>query len=223
MSFSETPELLDAGAVLALAPVVPVITITDIGHALPLAQALVAGGLPVLEVTLRTTHGLDAIEAIASEVPGALVGAGTVRSADEFTAAVDAGSRFVVSPGLTDKLLARAGTSPVPLVPGVATAGELMRAREAGLTHVKFFPAETAGGVAALRALCAPFPDMRFCPTGGVKLSNLADYLAVDAVVTVGGTWMTPAGLLESGDWSAVEQLAREAAEAVRSLRTARK
>ncbi|MEM9758024.1 MAG: bifunctional 4-hydroxy-2-oxoglutarate aldolase/2-dehydro-3-deoxy-phosphogluconate aldolase [Pseudomonadota bacterium] len=219
MSFSERPDPLDAGAVLALAPVVPVITVTDIGHALPLAQALVAGGLPVLEVTLRTAHGLAAIEAIAAQVPGALVGAGTVRSADEFAAAVDAGSRFVVSPGLTDKLLARAGASDVPLVPGIATAGELMRAREEGLTHLKFFPAEAAGGVAALRALCAPFPDMRFCPTGGVKLSNLADYLAINAVVTVGGTWMTPTALLEGGDWNAVEQLAREAAEAVRRIR----
>ncbi len=221
MSFSDLPEQLDAGTVLGMAPVVPVITITDINHALPLAEALVAGGLPVLEVTLRTAHGLDAIGAIASQVPGAVVGAGTVRSADEFAAAVDVGSRFVVSPGLTDKLLDRATASDVPLVPGIATAGELMRAREAGLTHVKFFPAEAAGGVPALRALCAPFPDMRFCPTGGVKLSNLADYLAIEAVVTVGGTWLTPAHLLEDGDWAAVEALAREAAEAVRVLRAA--
>jgi 2-dehydro-3-deoxyphosphogluconate aldolase/(4S)-4-hydroxy-2-oxoglutarate aldolase len=213
------PEVLDAATVLRRAPVVPVLTIPDLDSAVPLAQALVDGGLPVLEVTLRTAVGLDAIRAIAEAVPGAIVGAGTVRSADEFKAAVEAGSRFVVSPGLTERLLAAAADSPVTLIPGVATASELMRAREAGFDHVKFFPAEAAGGVKTLRSLGGPFPDMRFCPTGGVSLANLGDYLAIEAVVTVGGTWMTPADEVRSGNWAAIRRLAAEAAEQVGKLR----
>ena len=218
MSSSET-ERLDAGSVLALAPVVPVLTIPDLASAIPLASALVNGGLPVLEVTLRTPAGLDAITAIGEAVPGAVVGAGTVRSAAEFEAAVAAGSRFVVSPGLTEGLLEAASQSSVPLIPGVATASELMRAREAGFDHVKFFPAEAAGGVKTLKALGGPFPDMRFCPTGGVSLSNLADYLALKSVVTVGGTWMTPTQAVEEGDWSSIESLARDAADKVATLK----
>jgi 2-dehydro-3-deoxyphosphogluconate aldolase/(4S)-4-hydroxy-2-oxoglutarate aldolase len=200
--------------------VVPVLTIPDLDCALPLAEALVSGGLPVLEITLRTAAGLGAIRAIADAVPGAIVGAGTVRSAAEFEAAVDAGSRFVVSPGLTEGLIAAATRSSVPLIPGIATASELMRAREAGFDHVKFFPAEAAGGVATLKALGGPFPDMRFCPTGGVSLANIADYLALDAVVTVGGTWMTPADDVRSGNWPAIRELAAGAAEKVRSIRS---
>lgn len=219
MSCLNTPEGLAAGAVLGRAPVVPVLTIPDLESAIPLAQALVEGGLPVLEVTLRTEAGLDAIRAIAEAVPDALVGAGTVRSAREFRAAIDAGSRFVVSPGLTEGLIAAAADSAVALIPGVATASELMRAREAGFDHVKFFPAEAAGGVKTLKALGGPFPDMRFCPTGGVSLANLAEYLAVESVVTVGGTWMTPADALRSHDWETIRSLAADAAEKVRTIR----
>jgi len=220
VSCSNTPEFPDAATVLGLAPVVPVLTIPDLDAAIPLAQALVDGGLPVLEVTLRTAAGLDAIRAIAEAVPGALVGAGTVRSASEFEAAVEAGSRFVVSPGLTEGLLAAAAGSPVALIPGVATASELMRAREVRFDHVKFFPAEAAGGVNTLKALGGPFPDMRFCPTGGVSLANLADYLAIEAVVTVGGTWMTPTEDVRSGNWGVIQSLAADAADQVRKLRS---
>lgn len=221
MSCSNMPEFPDAATVLGRAPVIPVLTIPDLDSAIPLAQALVEGGLPVLEVTLRTAAGLEAIRAIAEAVPGALVGAGTVRSAGEFEAAVEAGSRFVVSPGLTEGLLAAAADSPVTLLPGVATASELMRAREAGIYHVKFFPAEAAGGVRTLEALGGPFPDMRFCPTGGVSLANLADYLTIESVVTVGGTWMTPPEHLRSGRWAAIRALAADAAEKVRTIRGA--
>ena len=222
MFYSGSSEVMEAGTVLARAPVVPVLTIPDVGYAVPLAEALAGGGLPVLEVTLRTPAGIDAIRAIAEALPDVIVGAGTVRNATEFRAAVDAGSRFVVSPGLTEALIEAAAASPVPLIPGVATASELMRARDAGYDHVKFFPAETSGGVAALRALGGPFPDMRFCPTGGVSLANLAAYLAIEAVVTVGGTWMVPSDLLRNQDWPAIRALAQEAAESVHQARTAR-
>jgi len=208
-----------AGEIMDRAPVIPVLTIADEAQAVPLARALVEGGLPVLEVTLRTPAGLPSLRAIADAVPEAIVGAGTVRSAEEFASAVAAGSTFVVSPGLTEGLIERARDSDVPLIPGVATASELMRAREAGYRHVKFFPAEAAGGVATLKALGGPFPDMVFCPTGGVSLANLGAYLAVPSVATVGGTWMTPADLLRDGAWASIEGLARDAARAVRDLR----
>ena len=222
MFSSDSSDMMGAGAVLAKAPVVPVLTIPDLASAIPLAEALAGGGLPVLEVTLRTPAGIEAIRAIAEALPEVIVGAGTVRNAAEFEAAVEAGSRFVVSPGLTEALIEAAANSPVPLIPGVATASELMRARDAGYDHVKFFPAEASGGVAALRALGGPFPDMRFCPTGGVSLANLGAYLAVEAVVTVGGTWMVPSDLLQKQDWPAIQGLARDAAESVGKLRAER-
>jgi 2-dehydro-3-deoxyphosphogluconate aldolase/(4S)-4-hydroxy-2-oxoglutarate aldolase len=211
----------DAVTLFRQAPVVPVISVRDARDAVPLAEALVAGGLPVLEITLRTAAGLEAIRTVSRAVPGALVGAGTVCSVEDFDAAVDAGSRFIVSPGLTPSLLQRAGGSEVPLVPGVATASELMTAREAGYRLVKFFPAEVAGGVDALRAFSGPFADMLFCPTGGVGLHNIAAYLALPAVVTVGGSWLTPADLLAEENWDAIRELAREAAERVAALRHA--
>lgn len=210
-----------AEEILVQAPVVPVLAIERLEHAVPLARALVAGGLPVLEVTLRTEVGLDAIRAIGEEVSGAIVGAGTVRNAADFEAAVAAGSRFIVSPGLTSALLDAAAGSAVPLIPGVATVSELMWARDAGLRCLKFFPAEASGGAAALKSFAGPFPDIRFCPTGGVKLSNLGAYLALPTVVTVGGTWLAPQALLDAGDWTAVEALAQAATDAVRTHREA--
>jgi 2-dehydro-3-deoxyphosphogluconate aldolase/(4S)-4-hydroxy-2-oxoglutarate aldolase len=204
--------------ILHRAPVIPVLAIDDLQEALPIAEALVAGGLPVLEVTLRTTAGLPAIRAIADALPEAIVGAGTVRNPEDFQRAVDAGSRFVISPGITDTLLEAARGAPVPLIPGVATVSELMTARDAGLSCLKFFPAEASGGAAALKAFAGPFPDMDFCPTGGVRLDNLADYLALPTVITVGGTWLTPRDAVAANDWAQLRRLAEEASAAVRAL-----
>jgi 2-dehydro-3-deoxyphosphogluconate aldolase/(4S)-4-hydroxy-2-oxoglutarate aldolase len=210
-----------AEQILRQAPVVPVLAIERLEHAVPLARALVAGGLPVLEVTLRTEAGLAAISAIAREVPEAIVGAGTVRNTGDFADAVNAGSRFVVSPGLTPALLAGTADADVPLIPGIATVSELMLARDAGLSCLKFFPAEASGGAAALKAFAGPFPDIRFCPTGGVRLSNLGDYLALPTVITVGGTWLAPQALLDAGDWAGVQALAQTATDAVKALEKA--
>ena len=175
--------------IMALAPVIPVIVIDDLADARPLAQALVAGGLPALEVTLRTPVALDAIRAM-SEVEGATVGAGTVLNPRQFDEAVRAGARFIVSPGLTDPLIHHAGPTGVPFLPGVATAGEIMRGLDAGLTHFKFFPAAAAGGLPALKALAAPFSEARFCPTGGVSEATAPEWLAHPAVECVGGSWV---------------------------------
>lgn len=199
-------------SVLALAPVVPVVVIEDVAHAVPLARALVAGGTPAIEVTLRTPAALDAIRAIAGQVEGAHVGAGTVLDADQYEAAVQAGATFIVSPGSTPALLDAAARQSVPLLPGAASASEAMNLLEHGYTLQKFFPAEAAGGVAMLRSLGGPLPGIRFCPTGGVKPGNAREYLALPNVVCVGGSWLTPAKLVQAGDWAAIEQLAREAA-----------
>ena len=203
--------------ILSAAPVVPVLTIEDRAVAVPLARALVAGGLTALEVTLRTTAGLDCIRAIAGEVENADVGAGTVLDARQFEAAAKAGARFIVSPGTTSGLFAAAKDSPVPFLPGVATAGEAMRAAEEGLTLLKFFPAEQAGGIPYLKALGAPLAAIRFCPTGGVSVTNAADYLALQNVICVGGSWVAPAEALSAGDWKRVTTLASAAAALRRS------
>lgn len=199
-------------AILTAAPVVPVLTIADVAVALPLARALVDGGLTALEVTLRTPAALDCIRAIADEIEGANVGAGTVLDATQYDAAARAGATFIVSPGATDALLAAADASEVPFLPGAATASEAMALAERGYRFLKFFPAEPAGGAAYLRALGAPIPSVRFCPTGGVSPTNAGDYLALANVVCVGGTWVAPADALASGDWGRVTGLAREAA-----------
>ena len=196
--------------VMGTAPVIPVIVIDRVEDALPLARALVAGGLRVLEVTLRTPAALDALRAMCS-VPGAIVGAGTVLDAVQYDAAIDAGAKFVVSPGLTERLAIAARQRVVPLLPGTATASEVMRAREAGFTRLKFFPAESAGGVGALKSLCTVFRDVRFCPTGGITAASARAYLAVPQIVCVGGSWPMPAESIASGDWSRIEVLAREA------------
>jgi 2-dehydro-3-deoxyphosphogluconate aldolase/(4S)-4-hydroxy-2-oxoglutarate aldolase len=207
--------------ILSRAPVVPVLTIGDLAQAVPLAEALVAGGIPVLEVTLRTPAGLPAIREISAAVPGAIVGAGTVVNAADFEAACAAGSRFVVTPGLSSGILAAAAVSDVPLIPGVATVSEMMWALDHGIDCLKFFPAEAAGGAAVLKAFSGPFPDVAFCPTGGIGLHNIDAYLALDSVVTVGGSWLTPAKLLRSGDWQGIRALAHQAAEHVARVRGA--
>lgn len=197
-------------SILQQAPMVPVIALQDLNQAVPLAEALVRGGLPVLEITLRTPAGLPAIRAIADAVPGAIVGAGTVRNPADFRAAIDAGSEFVITPGITQATLDAAATTDVPLIPGIATASELMLAMDHGLHTLKFFPAEASGGAAALKALAGPFPEVRFCPTGGIGMHNLTDYLDLPTVITVGGSWVMPQALLDSGDWDGIATRARE-------------
>jgi 2-dehydro-3-deoxyphosphogluconate aldolase / (4S)-4-hydroxy-2-oxoglutarate aldolase len=194
--------------IMRTAPVIPVIVIEDANDAALLAEALVAGGLPVLEVTLRTPAALDAIRAMR-QVPGAIVGAGTVTNERQLEAALEAGSEFIVSPGLTEPLGRAAIASGVPFLPGVATAGDIMRGLDMGLSHFKFFPAMAAGGLPALKALAAPFADVRFCPTGGIGLATAPEWLAFPPVLCVGGSWVSPAG---PPDRAAIERLAREAA-----------
>ncbi|MEQ9240177.1 bifunctional 4-hydroxy-2-oxoglutarate aldolase/2-dehydro-3-deoxy-phosphogluconate aldolase [Roseovarius indicus] len=194
-----------------LAPVIPVLVIEDAGKARPLAEALVAGGLPVLEVTLRTPAALEAIRAMA-EVPGGHVGAGTLISGDDVRAAKAAGATFGVSPGATDALLQACEDEGLPLLAGAATASEAMRLLARGYDMLKFFPAEASGGAAALKALGGPLPQISFCPTGGVSPANAGDYLKLGTVPCVGGSWIAPAGLVASGDWGAIEAKAREAA-----------
>ncbi|GAA0487048.1 bifunctional 4-hydroxy-2-oxoglutarate aldolase/2-dehydro-3-deoxy-phosphogluconate aldolase [Streptomyces stramineus] len=199
-------------SVLDLAPVLPVVTVTDAADAVPLARALVAGGLPAIEVTLRTDAALEAIRAIAARVPEAVVGAGTVLAPGQVDAAVAAGARFLVSPGRTDRLLESMRASGVPFLPGVSTASEVMALLERGVREMKFFPAEAAGGVAYLRSLSAPLPAARFCPTGGIGPGSAPAYLALPNVGCVGGTWMLPAAAVAGRDWARVTRLAREAA-----------
>ena len=199
-------------SVLHASPVIPVVVVDDVRHAVALARALVAGGVPAIEVTLRTRAALDAVRAIAGEVEGAIVGVGTVRRPQDLLEAEKAGARFAVSPGSTPALIAAAKHSALPWLPGAATASEVMALAEAGFAYQKFFPAEGAGGVAALRSLHDPLPDVRFCATGGIGVHNARAYLATPNVICVGGSWLTPAKLIEAGNWGAIEQLAREAA-----------
>ncbi|MGW7370161.1 bifunctional 4-hydroxy-2-oxoglutarate aldolase/2-dehydro-3-deoxy-phosphogluconate aldolase [Streptomyces sp. NPDC054841] len=198
-------------SVLDLAPVVPVVVLDDATDAVPLARALVAGGLPAIEVTLRTPAALDAIRAIADAVPDAVVGAGTVISRRGVTDAVAAGARFLVSPGWTDALLDAMKSSGLPFLPGVSTTSEVVALLERGVHEMKFFPAEAAGGIAYLKSLAGPLPRARFCPTGGVSLASAPAYLALPNVGCVGGTWMLPGDAVAARDWSRVEALAREA------------
>ena len=199
-------------SVLDLAPVIPVVVIEDAADAVPLARALVAGGLPAIEVTLRTPVALEAIRAIAEAVPDAVVGAGTVITPEQVKETVAAGARFLVSPGWTDVLLEAMRTSGVPFLPGVSTTSEVVALLERGVREMKFFPAEAAGGTAYLKSLAGPLPQARFCPTGGVGPGNAPEYLGLPNVACVGGTWMIPADAVAAGDWGRVEALAREAA-----------
>jgi 2-dehydro-3-deoxyphosphogluconate aldolase/(4S)-4-hydroxy-2-oxoglutarate aldolase len=191
--------------------IVPVIVIKDLAHAVPLAKALVEGGLNILEVTLRTPAALDAIRAIAAEVKGAIVGAGTVINSDQFAAAADAGSKFVVSPGLTEEVVRASRDHNVPILPGIASASDIMRGLGLGLSTFKFFPAENIGGAPAIKALGGPFPQARFCPTGGVAAKNLASYLSLPNVICAGGSWMVPSDLNAADAFANAATMAREA------------
>lgn len=198
--------------ILALSPVIPVITVQDLAHAVPMARALVAGGLRVLEVTLRTPQGVPAIRAIREAVPDAVVGAGTLRSVAQIAQVNAAGVQFGVSPGLTAELAAAAATVRWPLLPGVMTPSELIAARAAGFTTCKLFPAQQAGGIGMLKALHAVFPDVQFCPTGGISRETAPQYLALPNVACVGGSWVVPDEAVRAGDWARIEALARDAA-----------
>lgn len=199
--------------IMRTSPVIPVIAIDDINHAVPLAKALVAGGIRVLEVTLRTAHGLPAIRAIAEQVSDAIVGVGTLTQGDEFEAARDAGAVFGVSPGLTPALIEAARRSGLPLLPGVMTPSEVMAAREAGFRQLKLFPAVPAGGIGMLNALSGPLPDMIFCPTGGISQETASQFLSCRNVACVGGSWLTPKEAMNAGDWGRIESIARAASQ----------
>lgn len=192
-------------------PVIPVIVIHELAHAVPMARALVAGGVRVLEVTLRTPMALQAMKAIAAEVPEAVLGAGTLRSPADVEAVLEAGCRFGVSPGYTQTLGRACRQAGLPLLPGVATASEVMAAGDDGLSFLKFFPATAAGGVPMLKALAGPFPDVVFCPTGGLTPQNAPEFLALPNVKVCGGSWLTPAQLMQAGDWAGITALARAA------------
>ena len=199
-----------AAEICGLAPVVPVLVIDDLAHAKPLAEALVKGGLPALEVTLRTACALDAIRAM-SEVPGGVVGAGTLLTPADVKAAKAAGAKFGVSPGATERLLDACAEYELPLLPGAATASEIMALLELGYTMQKFFPAEQAGGAAYLKSISSPIPQVSFCPTGGISLKNARDYLGLKNILCVGGSWVAPKEAMAKGDWAAITKLAAEA------------
>ena len=203
---------MDIRSVLAASPVMPVIVLEEVAHAVPLARALVAGGIRVLEVTLRTPVALDCMRAIAAEVPEALLGAGTVLSAADLDAAAKAGAVFAISPGASPALLQAARTSPIPFLPAVMTPSDVITAMDAGFDTFKLFPAAQAGGMAMLKALGGPFPQARFCPTGGIDAASAAAFLALPNVACVGGSWLCPAELVRAGDWDAITALARAAA-----------
>ena len=198
--------------IVALAPVIPVLTVEELGHAVPLARALSAGGLRVLEITLRTPVALAAIEAMRKAVPEAIVGVGTLTRAVDFAAADRAGAQFGVTPGLTPELASAARGARFPLLPGVMTPTELIAARTAGFTVLKLFPAQQAGGIGMLQALGAPFPDVIFCPTGGITRASAPDFLALPNVACVGDSWVAPRAMLAAADWAGIEALARDAA-----------
>lgn len=197
--------------IFAAGPVVPVLVINDVEKAVPLAKALMEGGIKVLEVTLRTPAAIDVIKRIAQEVPDSLIGAGTVTNAQQLKAVVEAGAKFAISPGMTADLLKAGMDSEIPLIPGISSTSDLMKGKDAGYTHMKFFPAEASGGVKAIKSISGPFPDVTFCPTGGIGPNNYNDYLALNNVKCVGGSWLAPDEAIESGDWARITQLAKEA------------
>jgi len=199
-------------SLLDIVPVIPVVVIDDLAHAVPVAQALVAGGLPVIELTLRTPVALDAIRAIADEVPDILIGAGTVVTPGQAKEALDAGARFLVSPGATPALLDAMAVTGLPFLPGTATVSEVLAVLEAGITEMKFFPAELSGGAAFLKAISTVVAAARFCPTGGITVANAPSYLSLPNVGCVGGSWLTPPDALSAGDWSLVRERAALAA-----------
>lgn len=198
--------------VMTTSPVMPVMVINQLDQAVPLAKALVEGGLKVLEITLRTSVALDAIRKIKAEVPDAIVGAGTIINTATLQQAIEAGAEFIVSPGVTDELIEAALKTGVPILPGVATSSEVMKLLQLGITAMKFFPAEAAGGIPMLKSFAGPLPQVSFCPTGGVNPKNAPDYLALKNVACVGGSWMAPAELVDAGDWDEIRRRAAEAA-----------
>jgi len=197
--------------ICAAGPVVPVLVINDVEKAVPLAKALMEGGIKVLEVTLRTPAAIDVIKRIAEEVPDSLIGAGTVTNAQQLKAVVEAGAKFAISPGMTADLLKAGMDAEIPLIPGISSTSDLMKGKDAGYTHMKFFPAEASGGVKAIKSISGPFPDVTFCPTGGIGPNNYNDYLALNNVKCVGGSWLAPDDAIEAGDWARITQLAKEA------------
>ena len=199
-------------SILDVVPVMPVVVVDDLATAVPLARALVAGGLPAIELTLRTPVALDALRAIAAEVPEILLGAGTITTPAQAVAAVEAGARFLVSPGSTPSLLAAMTDTGVPFLPGTSTVSEVLTMLESGLSEMKFFPAEAAGGAPYLKSVAGPLPQARFCPTGGITPTSAPSYLALSNVGCVGGSWITPADAVAAGDWERVSRLAAEAA-----------
>lgn len=201
---------------MTAAPVIPVVVIDDAAKAVGLARALVAGGLPAIEITLRTKNALDCIKAVADEVEGAIAGAGTVLDAKQMASVQAAGAQFMVSPGVSPNLLDAADDCPVALLPGAASASEMMALGERGYTYLKFFPAEAAGGAPYLKSVASPLPQFQICPTGGVSLQNAPDYLKLQNVLCVGGSWVAPAGLIENEDWAGIEALAKEASKLCR-------
>jgi len=207
---------VSAEQILTSGPVVPVIVINELEHAVPLAKALVVGGVKVLEVTLRTECALEAIRAIAREVPDAIIGAGTVINPQQLDEVISAGAQFAISPGLTAPLLKAATDGPIPLIPGISTVSELMLGMDYGLREFKFFPAEANGGVKALQAIAGPFPQVRFCPTGGITPNNYRDYLALKSVLCIGGSWLVPAEALAQRDYGRITELARDAVAGAR-------
>ncbi|MCR8913960.1 bifunctional 4-hydroxy-2-oxoglutarate aldolase/2-dehydro-3-deoxy-phosphogluconate aldolase [Marinobacter panjinensis] len=196
-------------SVLSASPLIPVITINDPDQALPLCKALVDGGIRVLEITLRTPYGVKAIEQVRKAIPDAWVGAGTVTSIAQYRQVEAAGAQFVITPGVTESILEFGVTSEAPLLPGIATISELMVGYNLGYREFKFFPAEVSGGIPALKAFSGPFPDVTFCPTGGIRRNTAKDYLALDNVAAVGGTWLTPGDAVSAGDWDQISEIVR--------------
>jgi 2-dehydro-3-deoxyphosphogluconate aldolase/(4S)-4-hydroxy-2-oxoglutarate aldolase len=203
---------LSAGDVMKLSPVMPVVTIDDANDAEPLARVLLASGINTVEITLRTDAALDAIKAIAQAAPEMIVGAGTVLTFKDLDAAIKAGARYALAPGGTPKLMKAARESPIPFIPGVSTASEIMRGLDIGYTHFKFFPAEQMGGVGALNALHGPLPQAKFCPTGSISAAKAPDYLALENVLCVGGSWIAPSDKIRAQDWASIEAAAKHAA-----------
>ncbi len=199
-------------------PVVPVLVIKEVEHAVPLAKALIAGGIRVLEVTLRTSAAIEAIRKIAEEVPDAMIGAGTVTNEEQLKQVEEAGALFAISPGMTSDLLKAGNESSIALIPGISSTSELMNGIDFGYTHFKFFPAEASGGIKALKSISGPFPEVIFCPTGGISPNNYLDYLALGNVRCAGGSWLAPDDAVESGDWERITELAKQAVQGAASL-----
>jgi 2-dehydro-3-deoxyphosphogluconate aldolase/(4S)-4-hydroxy-2-oxoglutarate aldolase len=212
---TQTQWKIPALEILQAGPVVPVMVIHELAHAVPLARALVAGGVRVLEIVLRTPVAMEAIRAIAAEVPGAITGAGTVVNGQDLAAVTAAGAVFAISPGLTPELLDAASNGPIALIPGIATISELMLGMDRGYRQFKFFPAEAAGGIAMLKAIAGPFPQVTFCPTGGISAANYREYLALKNVACVGGSWIVPENLIAAQNWVAITELAAATVAAV--------